>query len=693
MSQRILSIVSVVFGFIIFLSMYYHHKELVAMPQKIENMNDVLQLFNCDAVCIKQRADDCFETAKQKLQDIVAIPAQQRTFDNTMVSFDKISAEVGSLAALAQTLEMVSLDAAIRDAAHQVMVQVQAFIVDYFKHNVPLYKALMAYIQENRFLENLTEEQNYYLDEVLKDFKREGLDLPLEQQEKLKVLRKELGALELQFDAHINADNKMITVNKDDLIGLQDDFIAALPHTGDVYQLGTDYPTYMQVMENCSVSSTRKALWLAFMNRAYPQNDQVLQQVIMLRNKLAHLLGYKSYAHMNIDDSMAKSVDRVEEFLNDLAQRVSEKVAVEMAELHVDLPDGVALTDKNQFLPWDLAYVKSSYKKKHLKIDERVIAEYFPLGTTIERLFAIYQEFFNITFVEEQPAGFWHQDVRLITVKSNDGHVLGYLLLDLHPRPYKYTHACEIGIIKAHTNADGTTTPAVAVVLANFPKNTGSRPALLPRQDVITFFHEFGHAIHELFGATDMYGFAGTSVKRDFVEMPSQMLEEWMWDEQILKRVSSHYLSGEPLSDIDIDRIRALKKFDAGDFVQRQIFLSMLSLDYFTDGAEKNINSIKERLSKKLRPYVALVPEEHFEASFGHLMGYGAGYYGYLWSRVYALDLFEHIKHYGLLDPNIGAQYVANILSRGGSADPETLLINFLGRKPRSDAFFKDMGL
>jgi len=229
--------------------------------------------------------------------------------------------------------------------------------------------------------------------------------------------------------------------------------------------------------------------------------------------------------------------------------------------------------------------------------------------------------------------------------------------------------------------------------MANFPKATADKPALFTRNDVSTFFHEFGHALHAMLGRTALAGQAGTSVKRDFVELPSQMLEEWLWDRQILKMVSGHYKTGEPLSDELIDTILKLKTFDTGNFVQRQVMLSAIALNYYLPGADKDLYAILYDMSSTYRPQFARHHEDHFYASWGHLTGYAAGYYGYLWSRVFAQDIFEQIKHYGLLDHTIGKKYIDTIIGRGGSADPNQLLYDFLGREPSSDAFFKDLGL
>lgn len=657
------------------------------IPQNIVSVDDALKFFRFDTYQIDFCMKRALDQAQEALQNILSIPSELRTFENTVRALDQLNAHLGVIGAAAHTLSMVSPKEDIRQAAQKAMLELEAFAIEHLSQNRDLYKSMTDYHAHSFIQENLSDEQKYYVNELLRDMKRSGLELPEEVQASIKKIKRELADVCNSFDVAINADQRSIHVSGEELSGISDEFLNQLPRVGEQYVVGTDTPTYVHVMEHCSVASTRKALYLEYVNRAHPQNSEALKKIIALRHHLSELLGYRSYAHLMIEDSMAKSVDQVETFLNSLIERLAVKVDVEMAELRADLPEDIALTEAGQFNPWDLSYIKAKYKKKHLQLDERHVAEYFPIEKTIPALLGIYQEFLNISFEETPIAELWHPDVRAVAVREQ-GRLRGYLLLDLHPRSFKYTHACEIGIVKAQKDM-----PALAVVLANFPQSTPSQPALLKHADVVTFFHEFGHAIHELLSATEMIGFAGTAVKRDFVEMPSQMLEEWIWDTDMLKRVSSHHQSGEPLSDTLIDCIRAVKNFCVGDATQRQLSFARLSLECFKPGAEKDPHALKQAINQKLRPYIYCSPEDHFEASFGHLNGYGPLYYGYLWSKVYALDLFGHIKQHGIVNPAIGCKYAVEILGKGGSIDPEILLSNFLGRQPQSDAFFKDLGV
>lgn len=663
----------------------------------VEDVADIKALFPKTAAQITQETNTLLEQTKKDLGAIIAIPNENRTFQNTIQSLDTII----SLSPLAvkgnlfQTLEMTSPQEAIRTAAHDAMLKIQSFWVDAVSTNRALYNACKWYAEHVAPKENLTQEEKYYLQDLIEGFERSGLHLPDEQLEHVKKLKKELAQLSLEYEKNLAEDKSSITVEKEGLVGLTEDFINQLKRTDDgKYILGVDYPTNTNVMENCAVEDTRKRLSIAFANRAYPANEEILKKIISVRDELAKVLGFESYAQLDLADQMVKTPERAREFVEDLWQRALNKDKQEYIDWTQDLPESVTLLPDGKIKPWDVAYLKAWYKKKNFDVDERVIAEYFPMESTIEGLLDIYRQFLSVEFVELPITRMWHEDVKLIAVYTKDkSTLLGYLFLDLHPRPNKYSHACHISLIHAYITKDGKRLPAVSTVLANFPKATADKPALLMRSDVRTFFHEFGHALHALFGATQMGGFAGTSVKRDFVELPSQMLEEWLNDKAMLKKVSKHYKTGQPLEDDVIDRIIALKNFESGSFIQVQSAYSLLSLDIFGPGANKDPYVMVEKLQLRMRPHVAFNKDSHMYANFGHLTGYGAKYYGYLWSRVFALDLFNEIKKEGLLNPIIGKRYVDEILSKGGSVDPNILLKNFLGREPNNAAFIEDMGL
>ncbi len=659
----------------------------------IQSIDDIIRLFPKSPDDIEKKKNEIIEQTSKSIQDILSLEDSQRTFENTMRALDYASNKFEVYLSTLYTLEMVHPDAIIRNAAHTAIVELQQWSVENLAYNQNVYDAFKAYAQSSN--EKLTDEEKYFLQEALRNYEKLGFNLPQDTQERLKQIQKELSELSLNFDTNINTDNKYITATRDELFGVDEKVIEGLKKdTNGLYRVGVDYPTYNAVMQNCTHQKTRFNLWEAFHNRAYPANESILNNVIALRDEKAKLLGFESYAHLDIDDAMAKNPEAVEAFLADLVKRGTDKVAQELKFITNNLPSNITIDKTNSFYLWDWAYILNHLKKEHLNLDEEKIKEYFELNHTLRQLLSIYEEFFSIKF-EQLPIksdDFWHEDVTLVGVYELNKKLIGYILLDLHPRANKYSHACQIDIIPACTTPN-LQTPGVAVVLCNFPQGSSDHPALLKRNDVITFFHEFGHALHALFGSTSMIGFSGTRVKRDFVEMPSQMLEYWMWDPEMLKRVSKHYQTGEPLSDALIEKLQTLKQFDAGDQLLRQVFFAYISLGMFLEGAHKNITLLKSKYEEITRPYLLSAPTEHIEASFGHLMNYAAGYYGYQWSKVYAADLFGMMKKYGLTNPEIGKRYREIILARGGSIAPDKLLVEFLGRAPSTQAYFDDLGL
>jgi thimet oligopeptidase len=673
-------------------------EEYCAMFEKpITSHQDVYRYFPKTVQEIHDYAQ-CTQLRVQKAMDkLLKQDKSKASFETVARAVDNMQTWIGETAAAVGVLEMVSPDAAIRDKAHEESVALRAYCVDAFS-NKPFYKAFKQYYDGNAKTEKLTAEERYFIDEMMKDLNRQGLGLPQNQLDEINDIKKDLSALGLTFESNIAADNRTFAVTRAELAGVDDHFVDHLARDDQGnYLLACDYPTISEVLGHCTVEATRKKLYKAFNNRAYPQNQEVLGTIIAKRDQLAQKLGFSSFAALDIDDTMVKSADRAETFIRDLAHRATVKADQELALLASNLPEGVTLA-AGKFKPWDVSYIKESYKQRNFNFDERKAAEYFEVAHTLNGVFDIYQRFLSLEFKMFKPSWAWHDDVQLIEIHdANTKALCGYIFLDLYPRPNKYSHACHCGIVPTIkvVNADGsvTKTPSVAVVIANFPRATSDRPALLKHRDVETFFHEFGHAMHHVLGSTELAAYSGTSTKIDFVEMPSQMFEEWMFDGPVLKGLSRHYQTGKPLPDDLIKTMLALKQFDSGYFVVRQCWLALTSLCYFKPGAQKDLDRITRTLATEITPQISIDPDVHFQCSFGHLNGYGAKYYSYMWSKVYALDIFENVRKNGLLSASAGAVLTNKILALGGSVDPNKLLRDYLGREPRQDAFLKDIGI
>lgn len=686
---------------IIMINQYcYSEKPMYKIMQtpSIHTIADIKNLFAYTPEAIAQHTKKFLAQAEQALQEIIVLPPDKRTWENTPKAFDIITANSHLSTALRvfYGLTYVHPDKDVRDAAQNAVQTIEHFMIDHISNNKELYEAFKEYAQTIATQENLSESSRYFIKETLDDFVRSGLALDDEKRQILSEKKKQLADLVMQFDRAIADDQTKIRCTKQELDGVDEQFLAQLPQEDGLYILGMDYPTYFSVIEYCRVEETRKKISQAFANRAYPENEDVLKKVIALRDEIAVMVGFDSFADYDLADQMVHTSIHAESFIDDLIEKAQKKIIQECELLKNNLPSGVTLNEQGLIKPWDLAFIISEYKKNHYALDERIIAEYFPMESTIDALLDIYRQFLSIDFTIESMEQMWHSDVQLISVYTRDrSQLLGYLLLDMYPRPFKYSHAAHLGIVPAlRSDSEARSSISVGLVMANFPRSTAHTPSLLKRADVQTFFHEFGHALHYVLGATTIASYAGTNVKRDFVELPSQMLEEWLYDPVILKKVSSHYKTQQPLPDALINTIVELKQLVSGlSFVQRQAIFSKIALAYFAPGADKDPHELWESISKQYTHGLMVDPESHFYCSFGHLTGYGAKYYGYLWSKVFALDLFDTIKQHGLLDPIIGKRYVDCILAYGGSKDPNELLKMFLGREPNNKAFLKDLGL
>ncbi len=675
----------------------FMREEVSAHECTIKTVADIEQLFSYDPQEIKKRFAAVTEYLRDGVEDILAVPVNDRSFANTIKPIDELSRYVTIHISPLFDQSYVNPSKDIRHLVQAEYLQLDQVMQNVLSKNVELYKACESYVNGNYKKEKagLNSESVRLVTELMKRFKRNGLDLPADKLNELKDITNKLNALEIEFDKNIAEENRKLHVTREELAGTSDDFINNLKKTDDgKYILGTDYPTFFGVMNNSTVEATRKKMYELFENRAYPANMPVLDKVIALRDKLGKLLGYNSYAEYELDDQMIKTPKRAYDFINGLIDEARSKQKDEFEKLTKELPASVVLDADGKIKPWDKRYLKEEYKKKHFNLDDEKIAEYFPVDNTLKEVFDIYQTLLDLKFESIKINNLWHEDVRAIKIidKRTD-NIIGYLLLDLYPRDGKYTHACHDTLVAAQKLPNGTICPALSIVIANFPKPQNGRPGLLKHDDVKTFFHEFGHAMHALLGATEMVTFAGTSVKTDFVETPSQMFEKWLDDEELLQRIGRHYKTGEPLPKDIIEKLVGIIRFDSGSFIAGQGYYSLLALDYFGPGEKKDTQEISEKLYKKSLPYTQWVPDTHFQAAFGHLMGYGAQYYGYLWSRVFALDLFDTIKKEGMLSPKAGQRFIDDILGKGGSEDPNVLLKNYLGREPNQEAFLKEYGI
>ncbi len=628
------------------------------------------------------------ERLQSRLQELASLPAPTRTFQNTPEALDTAAWDLADEASAQTFLKYVSTSAPVREAAHECEARIEKLAIETYTRE-DLFRALSDFDGSGV---KLAGESRRLLDKQLLDFKRNGLLLAPAKRAEVKRLKDRLVDLELTFGKNLNEIKNYLPVTKEELEGLPDDYVARLEREGDKYKVTLDYPDYFPFMNNARNARARQMLEKLYNNRAAETNLVILAEVLKLRREAAKLLGYPTHAHYILEDRMAKKPAAVQKFIDKLEKRLKVLAKEELKVLkdlkrETEGPEAAAV-----FNAWDWRFYDNLLKKSRYQVDDEKIKEYFPMETVTAGMLAVYQKLLGVKFRAVANAELWSPDVKLYEVTdAAGGPAIGYFYMDLFPRDGKYKHAAAFTLIKGRQLTDSYQAPVSAMV-ANFNKPSPGRPSLLKHEEVETFFHEFGHIMHQTLTKARYGRFSGSSVARDFVEAPSQMLEEWAWQKDILNSLSGHFSDpSKKLPPELLDKMLAAKNVNSGLVNLRQLFFAGIDLRYHT----AEVVDTTEEYRRLMEPISMLPMSEgtHPEASFGHLMGYDAGYYGYMWSKVFAEDMFSRFEAEGVLNPVLGRQYRELILEPGSSRDEAGQLKAFLGRAPNETAFLKSIGL
>lgn len=643
--------------------------------------------FNLRAPAIASLCSRAQQTADRGITGVVAIPTSRRTFTNTVQVVEDIQTRFGETVASAVFLKDVSPDPKVRKASLECTNSVSNYRIR-LGSRVDLYRAYRAVAQG----EKLDAPGAKLLDTFLNNARRSGTDLPEAKRAELTRLRERLSKLQDDFSANLSNNTDSIELTRAELEGLPEDFTARLKQTDKGYILTMKVSDYMPFMENAVNAQARRKVETKYQNREAAKNVALLEEAIALRQRIAGMLGYSNHSAYVLADQMAGSPERVEAFLKDLNDRLKVKTQKELQVLltlkQKDDPTATAIEG------WDWRYYANQLKKTQYAVDNEQVRAYFPVDHVITSVFDLYQGLLGVKFEEVEPANAWSPEVRLFAIRDGANNALiGHFYADLYPREGKYGHFAAFDLGVGHANLDGTYRNTFAAMVGNWPRGAADKPALLSHEDVETFFHEFGHIMHQTLTRAKYASLAGTNVRRDFVEAPSQMLENWVWDPAILKRVSKHYQTGEPLPDALLDKMVAAKHVNEGIHTSRQLMFATVDYRYHSSGSKVDTTTTWNELSQSVMQ-VPSVPGTHPQAAFGHLMGgYDSGYYGYLWSKVFAQDMFTRFEKEGLTSSKVGAEYRKQILEPGGVAEPDVLIRNFLGREPSKEAFYRELGL
>jgi|CXWL01.1.fsa_nt_gi Zn-dependent oligopeptidase len=628
--------------------------------------------------------------AASELESVVRMPAATRTFDNTPWAIDRIIADLSDETASDMFLKSVSTSSAVRDAGNECEALITQFSVETYARE-DLYRALKDYASKG---DALSGESKRLVDKQLLDFKRSGLELTKERRKEVLDLRKKIVELQLAFSKNVNEQKDFALFSKEELEGLPADFIARLEKADGKYKVTLDYPDYYPFINNASNSAARRVLDEKFNNRAALQNVAIFKETLGLRLAAARLLGYPTHAHYILEDRMAKDPKTVAAFIARLRKKLKILGTEELAVLKALKLVFEGRASDGRINAWDWRYYDNQLKKAKYSVDSDKIKEYFPADYVTDRMLDVYQKLLAVKFRRVEDAELWHPDVKLYAITDAAGREpIGYFYMDLFPREGKYKHAAAFPLIFGRQLADGRYQRPVAAMVANFDKPTPSRPSLLTHDEVETFFHEFGHIMHQTLTKARFGRFSGSNTAQDFVEAPSQMLENWIWDPTVLQSLSGHYKDhADKLPKELAAKLIAARNVNSGIYNLRQLLFCAVDQLYHGNPPE-DITAAYAQVMKDVL-MIPMTEGTHPEASFDHLMaGYDAGYYGYLWSKVYAQDMFSRFKEEGLLNPALGRSYRTEILEKGSSRDEMESLKIFLGREPNEDAFLESIGL
>ncbi|MEI7512848.1 MAG: M3 family metallopeptidase [Candidatus Uhrbacteria bacterium] len=610
--------------------------------------------------------------AKELTDGIRMLSHDALTWENTFGAFDDAMLALELASSMPSLMLMTHPDAAVREAAAKAEPKVSEFVTKLLLDG-KLAEVLKAYASKNIEIDGARKK---FIEETLRDFRRNGLELSLEKQEILKKLNEELTKLGQEFEANIAKAQGFIEIDPSQLSGLSETFIAdhSVGENGKV-RITTAYPDFKPFMKFAEDREAAKQLHIVYNTRAQKENLPILDRVLVLRKEKATLLGYKTWAEYVLETRMAKNSETVFGFLGKLHASLKEKSKEEFERF-----------GQPEILSSDASYHEERLCRREYAFDSAALSEYFEYSSVERGFLETMSELFGITFQEViVPA--WHEDVRCLDVVRND-QPLGRIFLDLHPRENKYSHAAVFGIRNSRRLPDGTRLLPMCSLVCNFPRKGG----LLSHDDVTTLFHEFGHAIHKIMYQGELSSLAGLNVARDFVEVPSQLLEEWAWDRSCLDRFARHHKTGEPIPEALFNAMTKARHFGDAMFTERQLMLAMLDMTYHTREPGFDTTVVARELAAEYSPFTP-VPGTCMQASFGHLMGYDAGYYGYQWALSIAQDVLTRFHDEGLMNTKTAAEYRQRILEKGAGAYEEEMVKDFLGRPSNEDAYLKFLGV
>jgi len=644
---------------------------------------------------------ETIKMAKKEIDTIVINP-KKPSFENTIEALDFSGEQLDRISSIFFNLNSAETNEAIQKIAQEVSPLLSEFSND-ITLNEDLFKRVKTVYYSKPEL-NLTTEQTTLLDKKYKSFSRNGANLPKDKKIQLREIDKKLSTLKLKFGENVLAETnkfEMLITDESNLSGLPEGTKEAAKQLAESKEkkgwlFTLDYPSYIPFITYADNRDLRKKLSLAAGAKAFKgdalDNQNNVLQIAQLRYERANLLGYKTHAHFVLEERMAETPETVLKFSNDLLEKAKPAAEREYKKLENFAKD---LDNIDQLQKWDGAYYSEKLKQKLFSLDDELLKPYFKLENVINGAFTIANKLFDLNFEEIDTIDKYHEDVLTYKVTDSKGDFISIFYADFFPRSGKRNGAWMTSYKPQYIKNKENSRPHISIV-CNFTKPTKTKPSLLTFNEVTTLFHEFGHALHGMLANTTYPSLSGTSVFWDFVELPSQVMENWCYEKEALELFATHYETGEVIPMELVEKIKDSATFHEGMQTLRQLSLGLLDMSWHSQDPTsiKSVKTYEDDVFKNTSLYPK-TKETCMSTSFSHIFqgGYSSGYYSYKWAEVLDADAFEYFKQEGIFNKMVADKFKNHVLSQGGTENPMTLYKRFRGQEPQPEALLRRAGL
>ncbi|CAK3159691.1 oligopeptidase A [Vibrio crassostreae] len=657
---------------------------------------------------VKPAVEQVIEACRNKIEQVLEGNTSP-SWDNLVAPIEEVDDRLGRIWSPVSHMNSVVNSDELREAYESCLPVLSEYGTWVGQHK-GLFEAYKA-IKASEAFSALNRAQQKTITDALRDFELSGIGLPADEQHRYGEISKRQSELGSQFSNNVldatMGWSKQIT-DVAELAGMPESALAAAQAAAESkeqegYLLTLDIPSYLPVMTYCDNQALRKELYEAYVTRASDRgpnagkwdNTEIITEQLKLRHEIARMLGFSTYSEKSLSTKMAETPDQVLGFLNDLAVKAKPQGEREVEELRQFAEKEFGVSELNL---WDIAYYSEKQKQNLFEISDEELRPYFPESNVVSGLFEVLNRVFGMSVTEREGVDTWHESVRFFDIFDATGALRGSFYLDLYAREHKRGGAWMDDCRGRRITESGELQTPVAYLTCNFNKPVGDKPALFTHDEVVTLFHEFGHGIHHMLTQVEAGAVAGINgVPWDAVELPSQFLENWCWEEEALSFISGHFESGEALPKEMLEKMLAAKNFQSAMFILRQLELGLFDFTLHTEYDPEVGARVLETLAD-VKSKVSVLPSldwNRFSHSFGHIFagGYSAGYYSYLWAEVLSADAFSAFEEEGIFNTDTGNRFLNNILEMGGSEEPMELFKRFRGREPQIDAMLRHAGI